>query len=148
MLMIRLQRIGRKNEPHFRVVITDKANGPKSGKFLEVVGSYNPKAGTIELKKDRIKHYLAQGVQPSGTVHNFLVDAKLIDGKKRNVLPKKTRIVKEGENAPAAEAAPAPAEVKEETAPAAEVVEEAPAEVAPEAAPEAKVEEQASEATA
>jgi len=129
MLMIRLQRIGRKNEPHFRMVVTDKTSGPKSGRFIEVVGSYNPKLGAIELKKERITHYLKNGAQPSGTVHNFLVDAKLIDGKKRNVLPKKTRIKKEGEDTSA------PAEVK-------------PVEAAPEieATPEAKIEEPAPEA--
>ena len=56
MLMIRLQRVGRKNEPVFRVVLTDSKNGPKSGKFLEVLGSYDsrraekPKLRPIELK--------------------------------------------------------------------------------------------------
>jgi len=41
MLMIRLQRVGRKHEPVFRLVLTDSKNGPKSGKFLEILGSYD-----------------------------------------------------------------------------------------------------------
>ena len=44
MLKIRLQRIGRKNDPSFRAVLTDSKNSTKSGKFLEIVGTYNPKA--------------------------------------------------------------------------------------------------------
>jgi len=92
MLTMRLQRIGRKNEPHFRVVITDRKNGVKSGKFLEIVGSYNPKAGTIELQNDRINHWIKTGVQLSDTVHNFLVEKKVIDKKKISSLPKKTSV--------------------------------------------------------
>ncbi len=89
MLKIRLQRIGRKNEPSFRVVLTDSKNAAKSGKFLEIVGSYNPKAGETIFKTDRIKHWIKNGAQISDTVHNFLVSQKVIEGKKKNVLPKK-----------------------------------------------------------
>lgn len=94
MLMMRLQRIGRKNEPHFRVVVTDKRNAPKSGKFIEVIGSYNPKAGTVAFDADKTKAWLANGVQPSDTVHNFLVSQKFIDAAKKNVLPKKSPTTK------------------------------------------------------
>lgn len=90
MLKIRLQRTGRKNEPYFRVVVGDQRNGAQSGKFLEVLGSYDPKAGTITIKDERVKYWISKGAQSSGTVHNFLVDKKVIDSKKRNVLPKKT----------------------------------------------------------
>ena len=45
--MIRMQRIGRKNEAHFRIVLTDKQNAAKSGKFQEILGSYNPKSGEV-----------------------------------------------------------------------------------------------------
>jgi small subunit ribosomal protein S16 len=114
MLAIRLQRVGRKHEPVFRVVLTDSKNGPKSGRFLEVLGSYDARReNKIEqLDVDRIKHWIAQGAQLSGTVHNFLVGKKAIAGKKVNVLPKKTPIKKaaaEGEAAPAAAPAPTPA---------------------------------------
>ncbi len=89
MLKIRLQRIGRKNDPAFRVVLTDSKNSTKSGKFLEIVGTYNPKAGVTNFNSDRIKHWMSNGAKLSDTVHNFLVHQKVIPGKKVNVLPKK-----------------------------------------------------------
>jgi small subunit ribosomal protein S16 len=89
MLKIRLQRIGRKNDPSFRVVLTDSKNATKSGKFLEVVGSYNPKSGETIFNADRIKFWVANGAQVSDTVHNSLIHQKVIPGKKMNVLPKK-----------------------------------------------------------
>lgn len=94
--MIRLQRTGRKHEPTFRLVLTDSKNGPKSGKFIEILGSHDPrhKDATI-IKGDRIKEWMNKGVQLSGTVHNLLIEKKIIDGKKINVLPKKTPIIKE-----------------------------------------------------
>jgi small subunit ribosomal protein S16 len=55
MLKIRLQRIGRKNDPSFRAVLTDSKNSTKSGKFLEILGTYNPKAGEKVFNTDRIK---------------------------------------------------------------------------------------------
>jgi len=56
MLKIRLQRFGRKHDPTFRVVLTDSRSGPKSGKFLEVLGSYNPrqKKDAIVLNKKKL----------------------------------------------------------------------------------------------
>ena len=89
MLKIRLQRIGRKNDPAFRVVLTDSKNSTKSGRFLEILGTYNPKAGEKKLATDKIKYWLSVGAQCSGTMHNFLVHDKIIEGKKINVLPKK-----------------------------------------------------------
>lgn len=94
MLKIRLQRTGRRNQAQFRVVLTDSKNGPTSGRFKEVLGSYEPKGGKVELKGDRIKHWISNGAQASGTVYNFLIDQKIIEGSKRNVLPKKTKQVK------------------------------------------------------
>jgi small subunit ribosomal protein S16 len=94
MLTMRLQRIGRKNEPHFRVVVTDRRNAPKSGKFIEVIGSYNPKAGTVAFDVEKAKSWIKQGAQPSDTVHNFLVSQKIVEGTKRNVLPKKSPTTK------------------------------------------------------
>lgn len=90
MLMIRLQRIGRKNDPSFRVVLTDSKNAAKSGKFLEILGSYNLKSGEVLFKADRIKHWIGNGAKASATVHNFLVKQNIIEGKKKNVLPKKS----------------------------------------------------------
>ena len=93
MLKIRLQRIGRKNDPSFRVVLTDSKNSTKSGRFLEILGTYNPKGAEKKLNKnfqnDRIKYWLSKGAKLSDTMHNFLVHDKVIEGKKVNVLPKK-----------------------------------------------------------
>ena|SRR3989344_4703314 len=89
MLKIRLQRIGRKNDPSFRAVLTDSKSSTKSGKFLEILGTYNPKAGAISLKAERIKHWMGHGAKVSDTMHNFLVSEKIIEGKKINVLPRK-----------------------------------------------------------
>lgn len=88
--MIRLQRTGRKNEPYFRVVLTDSKNGPQSGKFLKVLGSYDPKQGAVSLKTDEIKEWISKGAGVSNTVHNFLVHEKVIEGSKKNVLSKKS----------------------------------------------------------
>ena len=113
MLKIRLQRTGRKHEPTFRVVLTDSKNGPKSGKFLEILGSYDARRNAdTQLKKERIQHWIAQGAKVSDTVHNLLITHEVIGGKKINVLPLKTPIRKE---VPAEEAtAPAAAPVAEE----------------------------------
>ncbi|MFA6301131.1 MAG: 30S ribosomal protein S16 [Candidatus Paceibacterota bacterium] len=97
MLKIRLQRIGRKNDPSFRAVLTDSKNSTKSGKFLEILGTYNPKAGEKSLKTDRIKYWMGKGAKCSDTMHNFLIHDKVIEGKKINVLPKKKPTVKRKE---------------------------------------------------
>lgn len=95
MLKIRLARIGRKNDPTFRVVVTEHTRGPKSGNHLEILGNYNPKIGNITLNGERIKYWISNGAQVSGTVHNILVEQGIIEGNKINVLPKKSPIVKE-----------------------------------------------------
>ena len=97
MLKIRLQRAGKKNEPYFRVVVGEHTNAAQSGKFIEVLGSYDPKAGTVSLKEDKIKYWISKGAQASGTVHNFLVDKKVVEGTKKNILPKKTSTKKRKE---------------------------------------------------
>jgi small subunit ribosomal protein S16 len=99
MLKIRLQRTGRVNNPAFRVVLTDSKNSAQSGKFQEILGSYEPKAGKVSLKADRIKHWLTLGAQASGTMHNFLVDQKIVSAKKINVMPKRTKQVEKEEAA-------------------------------------------------
>ena len=90
MLTIRLQRIGRKNEAQFRAVLTDSKNGPQSGKFKEVLGFYNPKTGASEFNAERVTYWMGNGASLSDTVRNFLITHKIIEGKKKNVLPKKS----------------------------------------------------------
>ena len=127
MLIIRLQRVGRAHEPSFRIVLTDSKFGPKSGKAVEVLGSYDARKGkgTNHVDGEKVKYWISKGAQVSETMHNFLIDQKVLTGKKINVLPKNKIInakkAKE-EKALAEAAAKAP---KVEAAPAAEV---APAE--------------------
>ncbi len=95
MLALRLQRIGRRNEAHFKIVVIEKTRGPKSQKYVDIVGSYNPKLERIIIDGEKVKDWLSKGVQPSDTVYNMLIDKGIIEGKKKNVLPKKTPIVNE-----------------------------------------------------
>ncbi|HEY4495996.1 MAG TPA: 30S ribosomal protein S16 [Candidatus Paceibacterota bacterium] len=93
MLMIRLQRTGRKHVPSFRVVLTDKRNSTKSGKTLETLGFFNAENDKERsVNAERIKYWLSKGAQLSDTIHNFLIEQKIIAGKKINVLPKKRPI--------------------------------------------------------
>ncbi|MFA6006158.1 MAG: 30S ribosomal protein S16 [Candidatus Paceibacterota bacterium] len=100
--MIRLSRVGRANDPSFRMVVTDSQNSAKSGRFLEVVGSYNARGGKAQLDKTRIAHWLKQGVQVTDTVHNILVNHKLIESKKVSKVGKKKVDPKAKAAAPAA----------------------------------------------
>lgn len=133
--MMRLQRVGRKNDPSYRIVVTDKRTGPKSDKHVDRLGSYNPKMNHIQLDAAKAKEWLSKGVQPSDTVHNLLVSQKVIDAKKVNVLPKKAPIIDEEAIKRAEEEAAAKAEAEKAAA-------EAPAEEASAAETEAPAEEE------
>ncbi len=125
MLKIRLQRVGRKNDPSFRVVVTEHSTAAKKpGSFLEILGNYDPRKDVHTIDADRVTYWMGRGAQTSGTVHNLLITAKIISDKKRNVLPKKTVPVKVEEVAPApAPLAETPAELAEEVAPVVEAEE-------------------------
>ncbi|MBC7836736.1 30S ribosomal protein S16 [Acetobacteraceae bacterium] len=143
MLTIRLQRVGRKNDPSFRVVVTESKNKPQTGKYLEMVGSYDARTDRVDIKADRIKHWISMGATTSETVHNMLINQKVIEGKKINVLPRKSPPKKEEEPAAPVAEAPAAAEapIEEATpAPVEETAPEAPAEapVSNDVAPEAE----------
>ena len=98
MLAIRLMRVGRKNDPSFRIIVQDSRRSPKKTRGVsEFVGSYNARRGTPEINGERVKYWISQGAQPSATVHNLLVDAKIITTKKVNALNKKTPVVKDPE---------------------------------------------------
>ena len=140
MLMIRLQRVGRKNIPTFRIVVTDKRNSTKSGKYLEVLGNFDPVKDVKEVKEDRVKYWMSMGAKPTDTLHNFFIEKKIISGKKVNALPKKKPIK------PAPTEASGKEEAKKETAPAEGV---APVAAATEAkTPETKPEAEAPKETA
>ena len=93
--MMRLQRVGRKNDPSFRIVVVDKRTGPKSNKNIAILGSYNPKMGVVTIDKTEAAAWLSKGVQPSDTVYNILVAQQVVEGRKKNVLPRKSPIVDE-----------------------------------------------------
>ncbi len=152
MLTIRLSRVGKRNAAVFHVVLTEKSS-PVKGKFVELLGFYNPRTKEKNFKADRIQYWKSQGVQFSPTVFNLLIDAKIIEGEKVKAWkPKKKE--KPTETAPAeapkqeaavekpvaeAPVAAAPAEEAKE-APQAEKpaeVQEEPKETAKEQEPEA-----------
>ena len=82
MLVIRLFRTGKKNQPSFKVVVTDKRRTPRAGRFVEEVGFYNPLTKEKILRGERIKYWLSVGAKPSDTVYNLLIKEKIIEGKK------------------------------------------------------------------
>ena len=94
MLVIRLQRTGRTNDPNFRVVVCEHTIGPKAGKYLEKLGSYNPKTKQRLLDAERINYWMSQGAKPSETMHNMLVTAGVLKKPKINVLPKRKILAK------------------------------------------------------
>lgn len=155
MLVIRLQRTGRKGHAQFRVVVQDSRRTPTSGKVVAQLGTYNPHSKEVNINKERAQHYLDHGAQPSDRVVLLLKKEGLKlpkwvqmpakqDGKLRN--PEKLRrnrpdepVEEVAEEAPVAdEAAEVPAESE---APA----EEAPAEAEAPAEEPAAAEEKPAE---
>ncbi len=69
MLMIRLSRVGARKQPYYRVVVIEKERA-RDGRSVEVVGTYNPRTSpaTVDLKRDRIDHWVSKGAQMSATV--------------------------------------------------------------------------------
>lgn len=109
MLAIRFQRRGRKNDPSFRIIVSEKARSPKAGNPLEILGSYDPITKEAVIDGERVKHWVAQGAELSGTVNNLLITKGIIEGKKVNVL-RKRNIPKKEEEAKAEMPVSAPAE--------------------------------------
>ena len=144
--MLRLQRIGRRNEPHYKIVVIEKTRGPKSQKYVDIVGSYNPKMGTVQMNEEKVKTHLANGVQPSDTVYNMLVTKGLVEGRKKNVLPKKSPVIDEEKLAREKEEAKAQAqkEAKEAAEAEAKATEEAANAESEETTEESAVETEAS----
>ncbi|MBQ6783105.1 MAG: 30S ribosomal protein S16 [Acholeplasmatales bacterium] len=79
MVKIRLQRFGAHKAPKYRIVAAD-SRSPRDGKFLEILGTYNPKTNPAEvtLNADAIKAWIAKGAQPTVTVKNILVANNVI----------------------------------------------------------------------
>ncbi len=78
MVRIRLRRVGSTHQPHYRVVVADKES-PRDGRFIEIVGSYNPRTvpGSIALNEERIYYWLGVGAQPSESVQKLFRIVKL-----------------------------------------------------------------------
>jgi small subunit ribosomal protein S16 len=70
---IRLRREGALNRPYYKVVVAD-SRSPRDGKFIEIVGTYDPKKSghNSTLKLDRIDHWISKGAQPSDTVRSLM----------------------------------------------------------------------------
>ena len=70
---LRLTRVGSKKNPIYRIVAAD-SRSPRDGKFLEIVGRYNPQTdpSTIEFDEEKVRHWLSKGAQPSNTVQKLL----------------------------------------------------------------------------
>jgi small subunit ribosomal protein S16 len=68
-----LTRVGSKKNPVYRIVAAD-SRSPRDGKFLEIVGRYNPQTdpSTIEVNEERVKDWISKGAQPSPTVAKLL----------------------------------------------------------------------------
>lgn len=113
MLVIRLSRVGKKKEPSYRILVQEKSKDPW-GKAFENVGFYNPRTTpkTLTLKEDRIKAWIAKGAQPSPTLHNLLVDAKVIDSPKKKAMKKSKKGAEAAANTAKQEAMKKPAEPK------------------------------------
>lgn len=89
MIVLRLSRIGKRNQAQFRLIVQEKRRAPSS-KALEIVGHYNPHTdpSTITFKEERVKYWISKGAQPSATVHNMLVNAGILKGPKMRVVAK------------------------------------------------------------
>jgi len=80
MVKIRLRRMGAKKQPTYRFVVSD-ARSPRDGRFIEIVGHYNPRTEpkTVVLDEVKIKEWLAKGAQPSDPVRRLLAEKGLVE---------------------------------------------------------------------
>ena len=110
---IRLRRIGAKKHPFYRLVVAD-SRSPRDGKFIEILGTYDPMHDPVKLNldQDKIKVWLQKGARPSDTARAFLIDQGLLpkeSAKKRPTKPPKPAAAAPAAVAPAAPSAPEPA---------------------------------------
>lgn len=114
MLRIRLSRTGRTKQESFRVIIAEHAR-PVKGKFIEVLGHYQPSKSpkTLTVKKDRIEYWISKGAQPSSTVAGLL-KKNGFNNMEKYIAVRPANIKKKSE-----QAKKAPAAEKKEAAPAA-----------------------------
>lgn len=96
MLTIRLQRTGKKNRPDFRIILAEKT-AAASKKFVEILGSYNPRTKAFTGKIDRINYWISQHVTLSPTAQNLLINNKILNSPKVRAfsVPKKPPVAEE-----------------------------------------------------
>lgn len=105
MLSIRLSRTGRRKQPTYRLIVVERARDPW-GRYLELLGHYNPRSKELVCQAERVKHWLSHGAQASATVHNLLLRHNVVTGKtERKVRLSGKRRTKLAEKAKAATAA-------------------------------------------
>ncbi len=78
MLKIRLQRIGKKKQAHFRIAVMEHTKKPQ-GEYLELLGTYDPHAKAFKVDRERVEHFMKNGAQISPTVNNLMVNYKVWD---------------------------------------------------------------------
>jgi len=116
MVTIRLSRIGKKKKPVYRIIVSEKGRDTH-GKYLEVLGHFDPlsKPPSIKIKGDRVKEWISKGATVSDTIWNILINEKIVEGEKRNVVSvnkKKKAAIQEIANKKVAEAEKAAAAEK------------------------------------
>jgi len=83
MITIRLFRIGKKKQPFYKIIVTDKRNSPSGGRFIDEVGFYNPITKERSINGEKVKYWISKGASVSDTVHNLLVTEGVLKAKKR-----------------------------------------------------------------
>jgi len=137
MLAIKLQRVGKKKQGSFRVVVSEKRS--KMSSSIEDLGFFNPYSDKLSINKERVSYWMKEGAQPTDSIFNLLVTAGIVEGKKKAVHAKSKKVPEEVKAQPAQKPAEQVAEVPVE-APA-EKPAEAPVEEKPTEVPVAPVEE-------
>ncbi len=98
MLRIRFFKVGRKGQPFYKIVVTDKNNAPAGGRFIDEIGFYNPLTKEFSIKEEKVSEWRDKGAQCSDTVRNLLIKKGIIKGKKANVFSLSERKKKEIED--------------------------------------------------
>jgi len=92
MVTLKLQRVGKKHQAHFRLIVGEKRH-KLVGRQTEYLGWYSPISDKMEFNKERVLHWLKVGAQKTDTVHNLLITAGIIEGKKIAVHKKSKKVV-------------------------------------------------------
>ena len=98
MLKIRLFRIGKKHMPFFRIVVTNRKNSPKGGRFVDKIGFWNPLTKEKKVESEKAKYWMSKGAQPSDSVYNLFIKEGVLAGKKKPVHKKSKKVADKSEN--------------------------------------------------